>query len=192
MIELQEIIQSHQRIKRFIHRTSILTNSWLNDLVGAELYCKCENFQKTGAFKIRGATNAVEQLSKNELDKGVATASSGNHGAALAMAVTRRGGKISVVMPVYNEGEIIDTLHDERHWAQGIIINPGALSHYSYAIMDAIKAIQIPTIEVHITDLNKRAHFRKTSVVSAVCIKQISGLGKYSYLEGVKILTKEK
>ena len=87
---------------------------------------------------------------------------------------------------------MIDFLHDERHWAQGIIINPGALSHYSYAIMDAIKAIQIPTIEVHITDLNKRAHFRKTSVVSAACIKQISGLGKYSYLEGVKILTKEK
>ena len=90
-----------------------------------------------------------------------------------------------------HEGEIIDTIHDERHWAQGIIINPGALSHYSYAIMDAIKAIQIPTIEVHITDLNKRAHFRKTSVVSAACIKQISGLGKYSYLEGVKILTKK-
>ena len=91
-----------------------------------------------------------------------------------------------------HEGDIIDFLHDERHWAQGIIINPGALSHYSYAIMDAIKAIQIPAIEVHITNLNKRAHFRKTSVVSAACIKQISGLGKYSYLEGVKILIRKK
>ena len=110
MIELQEIIQSHQRIKRFIHRTSILTNSWLNELVGAELYCKCENFQKTGAFKIRGATNAVEQLSKNELDNGVATASSGNHGAALAMAVTRRGGKITVVMPDNSSSKKVDNV----------------------------------------------------------------------------------
>ena len=90
-----------------------------------------------------------------------------------------------------HEGDIIDFLHDERHWAQGIIINPGALSHYSYAIMDAIKAIRISAIEVHITNINQRDAFRKTSVVAKSCIKQISGLGKYSYLEGVKILLKK-
>ena len=91
-----------------------------------------------------------------------------------------------------HEGDIIDFLHDERHWAQGIAINPGALSHYSYAIMDAIKAINIPTVEVHITNINAREEFRKKSVVNQACIKQISGLGKYSYLEAIKTLTKEK
>ena len=89
-----------------------------------------------------------------------------------------------------HEGEIIDFIHDERHWTQGIIINPGAFTHYSYAIMDAIKSVNIPTVEVHITDLKKRDDFRKKSVIAPVCIKQISGLGKYSYLEAVKLLLK--
>ena len=88
------------------------------------------------------------------------------------------------------EGEIIDCLHDERHWAQGIIINAGALSHYSYAIMDALKSVKIPSVEVHLTDINKRESFRKKSVIKSACIQQISGKGKYSYLEGVKELTK--
>ena len=87
-----------------------------------------------------------------------------------------------------HEGEIIDFIHDERHWAQGIIINPGAFTHYSYAIMDAIKSVNIPTVEVHITDLKKRDDFRNKSVIGPACIKQISGLWKYSYLEGVKQL----
>ncbi len=87
-----------------------------------------------------------------------------------------------------HEGEIIDFIHDERHWAQGIIINPGAFTHYSYAIMDAIKSVNIPTVEVHITDVKKRDDFRKKSVIASACIKQISGLGKHSYLEGVKKL----
>lgn len=88
------------------------------------------------------------------------------------------------------EGGIIDCLHDERHWAQGIIINAGALSHYSYAIMDALKSVNIPAVEVHLTDINKRESFRKKSVIKCACIQQISGKGKYSYLEGVKELTK--
>ena len=87
-----------------------------------------------------------------------------------------------------HEGEIIDFLHDERHWAQGIVINPGELSHYSYAIMDAIKAVKITAVEVHITDIKKRESYRKISVINQACIKQISGLGKYSYLEAVKAL----
>ena len=87
-----------------------------------------------------------------------------------------------------HEGEIIDFIHDERHWAQGIIINPGAFTHYSYAIMDAIKSVNISTVEIHITDLKKRDDFRKKSVIAPACIKQISGLVKHSYLEGVKEL----
>ena len=99
MVTIQEIIQSQHRIKKFIHRTPVLRSKSLNILTGAQLFFKCENFQKSGSFKIRGATNATEQLSNKELLGGVATASSGNHGAALSMAVTRRGGKTYVVMP---------------------------------------------------------------------------------------------
>ena len=99
MITLKDIEKAHDRIRPFIHRTPILTNSSLNELSGAQLFFKCENFQKAGSFKIRGATNAVQLLSKEDLKKGIATTSSGNHGAALSMAVTRRGGKTHVVMP---------------------------------------------------------------------------------------------
>ena len=89
-----------------------------------------------------------------------------------------------------HEGEIIDALQDERHWAQGILINPGAFTHYSYAIRDAISAVNIPTIEVHLSDLRNREEFRQISVISPVCIDQVSGLGKDSYLEGLKRLIK--
>ena len=87
-----------------------------------------------------------------------------------------------------HEGEIIDTIHDERHWAEVMLINPAAFTHYSYAIRDAISAIEIPTVEVHISDINKREEFRRVSVISPVCINQVTGLGKDSYLEGLKLL----
>ena len=99
MVTLKDIEAAHERISPLIHRTPVFTNSSLNKLSGAELYFKCDNFQKVGSFKIRGATNTVEQLTIEELNRGVATTSSGNHGAALSMAVTRRGGKTKVVMP---------------------------------------------------------------------------------------------
>ena len=89
-----------------------------------------------------------------------------------------------------HEGELIDTLHDERHWANGILINPGALTHYSYAIRDAISAIDIPTVEIHLSDIHNREEFRQVSVISPVCLKQISGFGKDSYIEGLKLLKK--
>ena len=89
-----------------------------------------------------------------------------------------------------HEGEVIDTIQDERHWAEGILINPAAFTHYSYAIRDAISAVEIPTIEVHISDINKREEFRKVSVISPVCVDQVFGLGKDSYLEGLKLLIK--
>jgi len=99
MPSFKDIQDAHERIRSFIHRTPVLTNSSLNKLTGAELYFKCENFQKAGSFKIRGATNTVLQLTQEELDRGIVTASSGNHGAALSMAVSNRGGKTTVVMP---------------------------------------------------------------------------------------------
>ena len=87
-----------------------------------------------------------------------------------------------------HEGEIIDTIHDERHWASGLLINPGAFTHYSYAIRDAIEAVDIDTIEVHLSDIKNREEFRKKSVLEDVCLHQIYGMGKLSYLEGLKIL----
>ena len=72
--------------------------------------------------------------------------------------------------------------------ANGMIINPGALSHYSYAIRDAISSTGIPTVEVHLSHIMDREDFRKISVIKDVCISQVYGLGKKSYLEGLKIL----
>ena len=89
-----------------------------------------------------------------------------------------------------HEGEIIDILHDERHWAQGILLNAGAYTHYSYAIRDAIVAMSIPTVEIHVTDISKREDFRKKSVLESVCLDIVKGLGKNSYLERLKKLQK--
>ena len=87
-----------------------------------------------------------------------------------------------------SEGELINIMQDERQWASGILLNAGALSHYSYAIADTIKAIQIPTIEIHMSDINKRESFRKKSVLKNVCKKSIIGYGKHSYLKGLQYL----
>ena len=85
-----------------------------------------------------------------------------------------------------HEGEIIDYLHDAIGKVDGIVINTGALTHYSYSIRDPISSINIPTVEVHLSDINKREGFRKISVIKDVCIAQVSGLGKNGYLEAVK------
>ena len=87
-----------------------------------------------------------------------------------------------------HEGEIIDLLHRSRKWADGVVINPGAYTHYSYAIRDAIAAIQKPTVEVHLSDIRKREPFRRKSVIAPVCLKQVSGLGWKSYVQGLQIL----
>ena len=96
---LQTIREAHARIAPHIHRTPVLSSSILNDKVGAELFFKCENFQKVGAFKARGACNAVMSLTDEQARRGVVTHSSGNHGAALAWAARLRGIKATVVVP---------------------------------------------------------------------------------------------
>ena len=95
----EDVLVADQRIKPYIHRTPILTSTFMNDLTGAELFFKCENFQKAGAFKVRGACNAVFGLSQDKIAKGVATHSSGNHALSLSYAAGRRGIACTVVMP---------------------------------------------------------------------------------------------
>jgi threonine dehydratase len=94
-----DVLAAHSRIEPYIHRTPVLTSSYLNDLTGAELFFKCENFQKAGAFKVRGACNAVFGLSDEMAAKGVCTHSSGNHALSLSYAAGRRGIPCNVVMP---------------------------------------------------------------------------------------------
>jgi len=96
---LQDIQKAAQRIAPLIHRTPVLSSISINHIAGAELHFKCENFQKAGAFKMRGAANAVLSLNDEEARRGVATHSSGNHGQALAKAAQSRGIKAYIVMP---------------------------------------------------------------------------------------------
>ena len=96
---LADITSAHARIRPFVHWTPVLTSQSINSILGAEFYFKCENFQKVGAFKFRGATNAVLSLPPGELRKGVGTHSSGNHAAALALAARNAGVPAYIVMP---------------------------------------------------------------------------------------------
>src|SRR3989441_9752334 len=98
-LDLPTIRSAHERIRAHIHRTLVLTSSRLNEASGASLFFKCENFQKIGAFKARGATNAVFSLDEGTATLGVATHSSGNHGAAVARAAKLRGIPAHIVMP---------------------------------------------------------------------------------------------
>lgn len=95
-----DVVKAHEIAQKYAHRTPVLSSSGINKMVGAELYFKCENFQKVGAFKFRGACNAVFSLSEAEAASGVGTHSSGNHAAALALAASMRGIAAHIVMPI--------------------------------------------------------------------------------------------
>ncbi|MCP4537449.1 MAG: pyridoxal-phosphate dependent enzyme [Chloroflexi bacterium] len=95
----QDVLEAAQRIEPHMHRTPVLTSRTLNRMTGAELFLKSENLQRVGAFKARGACNAVFSLTEEDVQRGVATHSSGNHGAALAYAAGLRGIPVIVVMP---------------------------------------------------------------------------------------------
>ena len=93
------LLECHERIKPFIHRTEVLSSSLINEVVGAQIYFKCENFQRGGAYKMRGATNAILQLSSAQRKKGVVTHSSGNFAQAVSLGAKSLAVTAHIVMP---------------------------------------------------------------------------------------------
>ncbi|WP_461638163.1 pyridoxal-phosphate dependent enzyme [Labilibaculum euxinus] len=133
IITKESLQEAHKRIQKFIHRTPVMSSQLINQIVGADIYFKCENFQKMGAFKMRGATNAILQLSETEKEFGVATHSSGNFAQAIALAAKVQGIKAYIVMPS-NAPEIKKT----------------AVKGYGGEIIECI-----PTLEARETTLNE-------------------------------------
>ena len=148
----EDIIQAHKRIKPHVHHTPVMTSTGINEIAGCAIFFKCENFQKVGAFKARGAMNAILSLPSEDLKNGVATYSSGNHAQALALAARTVGVKSYVVMPrtasdikkkgvqAYG-GEIFEcepTLQSREVMLADVIKKTGAVEIHPYNNYDVI------------------------------------------------------
>jgi 3-dehydroquinate dehydratase-2 len=107
--------------------------------------------------------------------------------AAIAARARELGAQV-VFFQSNHEGALIDKVHAERRSADGIIINPGALTHYSYSLRDALEAVEPPAVEVHISDISKREEFRRVSVVTPVAWKTVMGKGTDGYIEALEAL----
>ncbi|KKM72609.1 hypothetical protein LCGC14_1418780 [marine sediment metagenome] len=112
MVEYQDILEAYERIKLIINKTPVMTSRTLNKLVNAEIYLKCENFQRIGAFKMRGAYNAISLLSQEQKKKGVIAHSSGNHAQAVALSAKLLGIKATIVMPETSQQVKINATKD--------------------------------------------------------------------------------
>ena len=113
---------------------------------------------------------------------------------ALEEDVTKKADELGVKVDFYQsniEGEIVNAIHSAMGKYSGIIINPGALTHYSYAIRDAFSSVKIPAVEVHISNVHKREEFRHHSVIVSECLGQICGLGFFGYSLALEALVNE-
>jgi threonine dehydratase len=159
---LEDLKISHERIKPYIHQTPVLSSQSINELAGCEIYFKCENFQKIGAFKARGGMNAVLSLSKAEQQRGITTHSSGNHAQAIALAAKTVGTKAYIVMPnnapIIKKngvkalgGEIIEcepTLEARESTVQEVIDRTGATFIHPFNNYDVIAGQATATLEL--------------------------------------------
>ena len=106
-------------------------------------------------------------------------------------AIRKEARKLGVSVKIFQsngEGRLIDLLHRHRRWADGVVFNPGAYTHYSYALRDAVASIQKPTVEVHLSDIKKREKWRRVSVIAPACVAQICGRGMRGYLDALRLL----
>ena len=149
--DFQQILAAHERIRRHIVRTPVVNSPELDKILGCQLFCKCENLQDIGAFKIRGAVNAVLRLREQGITADVATHSSGNHGAALAAAATLDGRKAVVVMPENCVGLKVDNVrrqggdvrfcadnHEARESGLSTLVDKGLVPVHPYDHEDII------------------------------------------------------
>lgn len=115
--------------------------------------------------------------------------------AELNAAIKKRAADLGLKVRIFQsncEGEIIDLLTAKAGWADALVINPAAYTHYSYAIRDAIEALGLPAVEVHLSDISKRELFRRISVIKPVCRAQFKGQGPLSYLKALEFCAKLK
>lgn len=195
-----DIQESAKRIHGFAHKTPVLQSSYFNRLTGAELFFKCENFQKVGAFKFRGAFNAISQLSKEGGDKGIITHSSGNHAQAVALASKINRYKATIVMPknapkvkvnaVQDYGaEIVfceSTIESRQETTDQIISKTGATFIHPYNNADVITGQgtsakelleEIPDLDIIIAPIGGGGLLSGTAIASKAIKPNIQILG---------------